>query len=70
MSIVKWESVLGFSQTLTVFLISSVVTEHLKGKDYDPEQAPAWCKTITEAVKERVKNLGMDRYKVSLTVII
>ena len=41
-----------------------VVTEHLKGKDYDPEQAPAWCKAITEAVKEKVKSLGMDRYKV------
>ena len=42
-----------------------VVTEQLKGKEYDPEQAPAWCKTITEAVKEKVKSLGMDRYKVS-----
>ena len=44
-----------------------MVNEHLTNKQYDPDQAPTWCKTITEAVKERVKQLGMDRYKVMLS---
>ena len=40
----------------------------MANKTYDPDQAPTWCKNITEAVKERVKQLGMERYKVLLTI--
>ena len=46
----------------------SVINEHLANKTYDPDQAPTWCKNITEAVKESVKQLGMERYKVFLTL--
>ena len=47
----------------TQFLFS-VLAEELDKKAYDPEQAPVWCKTITEIIKEKIKGLGMDRYKV------
>lgn len=46
------------------------MVQHLKGKQYDPEQAPAWCKTITEAVKEKVKEINNDRYKLAVNVVI
>ena len=41
-----------------------MLAEELDKKAYDPEQAPVWCKTITEIIKEKIKGLGMDRYKV------
>ncbi|XP_063694735.1 dynein light chain Tctex-type protein 2B-like [Bolinopsis microptera] len=59
-----------FKPAIVKEAIQEVVTEQLKGKEYDPEQAPAWCKTITEAVKEKVKSLGMDRYKLAVNVVI
>eukprot|EP00116_Pleurobrachia_bachei_P014122 sb/3474384/ len=59
-----------FKPALVKEVIQDVINEHLANKTYDPDQAPTWCKNITEAVKERVKQLGMERYKLAVNVVI
>ncbi len=45
-------------------VIHRVLNETLAGKMYDEEMVSQWCKEISDGVKDRVKELGYDRYKV------
>lgn len=51
-------------------LIHDVLNEELSGKQYSSEECTAWTKTLSEAIKTRVKDLNLDRYKILVQVVI
>ncbi len=51
-------------------LISSLLSTHLKGKEYDQNETANWTKEIATAIKNALKELGLPRYKFLVQVII
>ncbi|XP_022801116.1 tctex1 domain-containing protein 2-like [Stylophora pistillata] len=51
-------------------IIHDVLNDELSGKKYSSEEATAWCKHISETVKEKLKELDLDRYKFIVQVVI
>lgn len=51
-------------------LINSVLVDHLKGKEYDQNETGAWTKEIATAIKAKLKDLKLPRYKFLVQVII
>ncbi|CAK1599462.1 unnamed protein product [Parnassius mnemosyne] len=45
-------------------IISSTMKEQLMGRQYRADQAPKWAKLIANAVRQRVQELDMNRYKI------
>ncbi|XP_029004234.1 dynein light chain Tctex-type protein 2B isoform X2 [Betta splendens] len=50
--------------------IRDVVRERLGGVQYDPEAAPDLSRSLADSIKDRVKNVGFDRYKLVVQVVI
>ncbi|XP_041482860.1 dynein light chain Tctex-type protein 2B-like [Lytechinus variegatus] len=51
-------------------VIHTVLNEELSDKQYSAEETTAWCKLISEKIKERLKELELDRYKFIIQVVI
>ncbi|XP_076454210.1 dynein light chain Tctex-type protein 2B-like [Babylonia areolata] len=51
-------------------MIHMVVTEHLSGKAYDSECATDWTKSISDTIKDKLQEMGYDRYKFIVQVVI
>ena len=51
-------------------LITTVLQEHLKGKEYDQNETGTWTKDIATQIKARLKELKLPRYKFLVQVII
>jgi len=51
-------------------LIHQVLTEYLHGKDYRGEECADWCKEISYQIKNKLKELGYERYKFAVQVVI
>eukprot|EP00057_Strongylocentrotus_purpuratus_P035080 XP_797623.2 PREDICTED: tctex1 domain-containing protein 2 [Strongylocentrotus purpuratus] len=51
-------------------VIHTVLNEELTDKQYSAEETTAWCKQISEKIKERLKELELDRYKFIIQVVI
>ncbi|CAK1548166.1 unnamed protein product [Leptosia nina] len=45
-------------------IIVSTMQEQLLGRQYRSDQAPRWAKVIANAVRQRVQELEMKRYKI------
>ncbi|CAH0405775.1 unnamed protein product [Chilo suppressalis] len=45
-------------------IIVSTMQEQLTGRQYRADQAPSWAKAIANAVRQRVQDLDMKRYKI------
>ncbi|CAG5041696.1 unnamed protein product [Parnassius apollo] len=45
-------------------VINSTMKEQLMGRQYRADQAPKWAKSIANAVRMRVQELDMKRYKI------
>ncbi|XP_038209260.1 dynein light chain Tctex-type protein 2B-like [Zerene cesonia] len=45
-------------------IIMSTMQEQLMGRQYRADQAPRWAKVIANAVRQRVQDLDMKRYKI------
>ncbi|XP_059060305.1 dynein light chain Tctex-type protein 2B-like [Achroia grisella] len=45
-------------------IILSTMQEQLTGRQYRADQAPRWAKVIANAVRQRVQELDMKRYKI------
>ncbi|KPJ06649.1 Tctex1 domain-containing protein 2 [Papilio machaon] len=45
-------------------LINRTMKEQLMGRQYRSDQAPKWAKSIANAVRQRVQDLDMKRYKI------
>uniref|UniRef100_A0A4W3JFP0 Tctex1 domain containing 2 n=1 Tax=Callorhinchus milii TaxID=7868 RepID=A0A4W3JFP0_CALMI len=50
--------------------IRHVLKEELSGKVYDPEEVPGLTKRIAETIKDEVKEMDFDRYKVVVQVVL
>jgi len=51
-------------------VIHFVLNEMLSDKRYDAEETTAWCKQISCEIKDKLKALGLDRYKYIVQVVI
>jgi Ribonuclease G/E len=51
-------------------LINSVLSEALKGKEYDQNETGTWTKDIATQIKGKLKELKLPRYKFLVQVII
>merc|ERR1719495_2423877 len=51
-------------------LIVTTLNDTLGGKLYDPNKVSNWCKFIADSIKNQVKTLGYDRYKIVVEVVI
>ncbi|XP_022123780.2 dynein light chain Tctex-type protein 2B [Pieris rapae] len=51
-------------------IIVSTMQEQLSGRQYRSDQAPRWAKVIANAVRQRVQELDMKRYKVIVQTTI
>lgn len=59
-----------FRPAVVKALIRDVLNEELTDKQYNSEECTAWTKTLSEAVKTRIKDLNLDRYKILVQVVI
>ncbi|CAD5118116.1 DgyrCDS6855 [Dimorphilus gyrociliatus] len=50
--------------------IHQVLKEHLKEKIYSAEDSMMWTRDISEDIKAKVKDLGYERYKLLVQVVI
>lgn len=50
--------------------IHIVLNEMLADKQYDAEETTNWCKNISDEIKNRLKDKGMERYKFIVQVVI
>nr|XP_022338983.1 tctex1 domain-containing protein 2-like [Crassostrea virginica] len=50
--------------------IHNVLNEHLTGKTYDTEETTEWTRQISDDIKLKLKDLGYDRYKFVVQVVI
>ncbi|XP_006811247.1 dynein light chain Tctex-type protein 2B-like [Saccoglossus kowalevskii] len=50
--------------------IHVVLNEMLGDRQYDAEETTTWCKNISDEIKDRLKEKGMDRYKFLVQVVI
>ncbi|EDM11419.1 rCG52991, isoform CRA_a [Rattus norvegicus] len=50
--------------------IHTVLKEELTGAEYSPEEMPQLTKRLSEMIKDKLKELGYDRYKMVVQVVI
>ncbi|KAL5005217.1 hypothetical protein ScPMuIL_018673 [Solemya velum] len=50
--------------------IHLVLNEHLTGKEYSAEETTEWSKAISDDIKVKLKDMGYDRYKFVIQVVI
>ncbi|XP_044147476.1 dynein light chain Tctex-type protein 2B [Bufo gargarizans] len=50
--------------------IRSVLKEELKSKQYIPEEIPPLTRFLSETIKDKLKEMGFDRYKMVVQVVI
>ncbi|XP_034534689.1 tctex1 domain-containing protein 2 isoform X2 [Notolabrus celidotus] len=59
-----------FKPAIVKDCIREVVRERMSGVRYDPEEVPELSRSLADCIKERVKNSGLDRYKLVVQVVI
>ena len=51
-------------------VIHAVLNDTLLGKTYDGDRVTEWCTSITDTIKKRIKEMGYDRYKIVVEVVL
>lgn len=51
-------------------ILRDIVHEQLQGKVYDHMYAPDWTKSLTQEIRQKVKELASERYKFAVQVTI
>ncbi|XP_064639132.1 dynein light chain Tctex-type protein 2B-like [Lineus longissimus] len=59
-----------FRPVLVKEVIHHALLEHLTEKEYNGEEATEWAKTISDEIKTKLKDMGYDRYKFVVQVVI
>lgn len=59
-----------FRPVMVKEMIHFVLAENLAGKHYDPEQTTEWTKNICDTIKNKLQEMGYDRYKFIVQVVI
>uniref|UniRef100_A0A2K5IWI8 Uncharacterized protein n=1 Tax=Colobus angolensis palliatus TaxID=336983 RepID=A0A2K5IWI8_COLAP len=50
--------------------IHAVLKEELANAEYSPEEMPQLTKHLSENIKDKLKEMGFDRYKMVVQVVI
>ncbi|XP_021571318.1 tctex1 domain-containing protein 2 isoform X1 [Carlito syrichta] len=50
--------------------IHAVLKEELANAEYSPEETPQLTKCLSENIKDKLKEMGFDRYKIVVQVVI
>ncbi|XP_066504327.1 dynein light chain Tctex-type protein 2B [Hoplias malabaricus] len=50
--------------------IREVLREHLSGESYDLERSPELIQTLSSSISHRVRELGLERYKLVVQVVM
>ncbi|XP_016088442.1 tctex1 domain-containing protein 2-like [Sinocyclocheilus grahami] len=50
--------------------IGEVLREQLYAVQYDPEEAPALSRALADCIKNKLRDVGFDRYKLIVQVVI
>ena len=66
----RQEPQVAFSEPNVRKVIQETLKELLDGQEYDPLSSSSVCRSVGEEVKDRVKQLGYDRYKLVVMVVI
>eukprot|EP00039_Didymoeca_costata_P005362 m.80916 g.80916 ORF g.80916 m.80916 type:complete len:124 (+) comp12785_c0_seq5:25-396(+) len=53
-----------FRPSVVQGIMSQVMSQKLNEKVYDTEKAVIWCQEICDEIKQNVKELNYDRYKI------
>ncbi|KAK3094501.1 hypothetical protein FSP39_002578 [Pinctada imbricata] len=64
------ESSREFRPIIVKEAIHNILNEHLTGKNYDAEETTEWSRQIADEIKVKLKELGYDRYKFIVQVVI
>ncbi|XP_043926230.1 dynein light chain Tctex-type protein 2B [Protopterus annectens] len=59
-----------FKTAIAKECIQTVLKEELAGKEYNPEDIPGLTKFLSETIKDKLKEMGWDRYKLVVQVVI
>ncbi|XP_025078531.1 tctex1 domain-containing protein 2-like isoform X2 [Pomacea canaliculata] len=59
-----------FRSVMVKEMIHMVLTDKLSGKVYEPDNATEWTRTISDTIKQKLKDMGYDRYKFIVQVVI
>ncbi|XP_028857308.1 dynein light chain Tctex-type protein 2B isoform X1 [Denticeps clupeoides] len=59
-----------FKSSLVKECIREILREHLTGLQYEPEQIPALSRTLADCIKDRLKGVELERYKLVVQVVI
>ncbi|XP_077987862.1 dynein light chain Tctex-type protein 2B-like [Glandiceps talaboti] len=59
-----------FRPVIVKEVIHTVLHEMLNDRQYDGEETTNWCKSISDEIKQRLKDQGMERYKYIVQVAI
>ncbi|KAM6963281.1 dynein light chain Tctex-type protein 2B [Aplochiton taeniatus] len=50
--------------------IRNILRDQLSGLQYDPEEVPVMSRTLADCIKNKLKEVGFDRYKLVVQVVI
>ncbi|XP_076135323.1 dynein light chain Tctex-type protein 2B [Alosa pseudoharengus] len=50
--------------------IREILRDNLTGLQYDPQQSPILSKTLADTIKEKLKEVGFERYKMVVQVVL
>ncbi|XP_045243202.2 dynein light chain Tctex-type protein 2B isoform X1 [Macaca fascicularis] len=60
----------GFRPSVVKDCIHAVLKEELANAQYSPEEMPQLTKHLSENIKDKLKEMGFDRYKMVVQVVI
>uniref|UniRef100_A0A8D2J6T8 Tctex1 domain containing 2 n=1 Tax=Varanus komodoensis TaxID=61221 RepID=A0A8D2J6T8_VARKO len=63
-------SFLRFRSSTVKDCIHEVLKEELENVQYDPEEVPQLTKSLSETIRDRLKEKGFHRYKIVVQVVI
>lgn len=66
----RMEPIKKFPHDATVKIVTETLEKHLKGEQYQPEFAGQMCLSLSEVIKQRVKELNVERYRIIVVVHI
>ncbi|XP_076441082.1 dynein light chain Tctex-type 5-like [Babylonia areolata] len=64
----RLESKCPFRPAVVEELIQTTLNEHLKDRSYHPSVATLLCRKLSDDLRDRVKKLGFDRYRLVVSV--
>ncbi|KAL1023336.1 hypothetical protein UPYG_G00039400 [Umbra pygmaea] len=50
--------------------IHDILRDQLSGVRYDPDEVPVLSRSLADCIKDKIKDVGFDRYKLVVQVVI